>query len=456
MAADAFGEKSPSTVGAVATALGTLVAVGAFPSNPTPQGALTWNAVIMAVGILFVPFFRVIRRAPTMMNTENFVALGYVYWILLDLIQGAYDLNDASDEALRSALLAVGVSATMAWVGTMGKPWRIPRWLADVASRPLDPVTVRRLVPACFFLGMLNYLYAVDFDVVEMFSYLGANRWAAPWGRYQLGGWGSFIDQMPYFGYVLPSLTALVIVKRGFLRFESLLAVAATAIMLLFLSSGGGRRIIGVTVGAAIIVWLQAQPGMPIRRIVASLVAVVLLLAGMQFMLNIRSEGYQEFAEQGSEYQYLHVDDNFLRLAQTMQIIPAQHDYVYSRQIVFAAIRPVPRVFWPDKPIDSGFDLPAMLGMRGVSLSSSILGEWYISYGWLAIIFGGWLHGRLASTANQLRELGRKAQNPIVFALAIMILVSGMRSMQDLIIMSYAIFAWWAINRLIKRRDPAA
>jgi hypothetical protein len=39
-----------------------------------------------------------------------------------------------------------------------------------------------------------------------------------------------------------------------------------------------------------------------------------------------------------------------------------------------------------------------------------------------------------------------------VFALAIMILVSGMRSMQDLIIMSYAIFAWWGVNRLIAPR----
>jgi hypothetical protein len=123
---------------------------------------------------------------------------------------------------------------------------------------------------------------------------------------------------------------------------------------------------------------------------------------------------------------------------------------------VFALIRPVPRVFWPNKPIDPGFDLPSMLGMKGVSLSSSILGEWYISYGYLALAIGAWLHGRLALFANQLRELGKKGDNPIVFALAIMILVSGMRSMQDLVIMSYAIFAWWAINRFIVRRAVTA
>jgi hypothetical protein len=455
MAADAFGERSAAAVGMVASALATLVALGLFPDNPSPQGALMWNASVLSAGIVFVPVFRILRRSPTMMNAENFVAFGYVYWILLDLIQGAYNLRDASDDSLRSAMLAVGLSATAMWAGTIGTPWRVPRWLADVASRPLDADTVRRIVPVCFVLGMLNYAYAVHFNLPEMFSYLGENRWAAPWGRGQLGGWGSFIDQMPYFGYVLPSLTALLIVKRGLFKFESLMALSATAIMLLFLSQGGGRRIIGVTVGAAIIVWVQAQPGMQIKKLLGSLAAVIALLWAMQFMLNIRTQGYQSFVENGSEYDYLHVDDNFLRLAQTIQLIPAEHDYVYSKQIVFALIRPVPRVFWPNKPIDPGFDLSSTIGMRGVSLSSSILGEWYLSYGWLALLAGAWLHGRMALSANQLRELGRHAQNPIVFALAIMILVSGMRSMQDLIIMSYAIFAWWAVNRLVSRRAYA-
>lgn len=456
MAADAFGDKSSALIGLVATALGTLVALGMFPDDPAPRGALMWHAAVLSAGIVFVPFFRAIRRAPTMMNAENFVAFGYIYWVLLDLIQGAYVLDEARPESLRSAMLAVGLSAIAMWLGAMGSPWKLPNWLVDVASRPLDQRTVQRLIPICFGFGMMNYLYSTSFNIVEMFSYLGENRWAAPWGRGQLGGWGSFIDQTPYFGYVLPSLTALVISRRGFFKVESILAMGATAIMLLFLSQGGGRRIIGVTVGAAIIVWVQSQPGMQVRRILTSMAAVLALLWTMQFMLNIRTAGYQSFIEDGAEHDYLHVDDNFLRLSQIIQFIPAEHDYVYSKQVIFAVIRPVPRVFWPGKPLDPGFDLPALLGMKGVSLSSSIIGEWYLSYGWLAVIFGGWLYGRLALSANRLRECGRKANNPIVFALAIMILVAGMRSMQDLIIMSYAIIAWWGANRLVAKRTLSA
>ncbi|MEO7133662.1 MAG: oligosaccharide repeat unit polymerase, partial [Vicinamibacterales bacterium] len=112
-------------------------------------------------------------------------------------------------------------------------------------------------------------------------------------------------------------------------------------------------------------------------------------------------------------------------------------------------------VFWPGKPIDSGFDLPSIVGMKGVSLSTSIIGEWYLSFGWIAVMFGGWLHGRLARTVNVLRETPRFQTNPIVYGLAVMVLVSGMRSMLELVLMSYALVAWWAANRLTKSRAIA-
>ncbi len=442
-------------LGLATSALGTLSALLLFPDQPAPQGALVLPATVLAVSIIFVPAMRVITSAKTMMNADNFVAAGYVGWLLLDLIQGAYDLNDASDEALRSALIAIGVSAACMWAGAIGRPWPLPRWLISIARSPLDSRAVERLVPFCFFLGMFNYMYSVQFNLVEMFSYLGNNRWAVPWGRAQLGGWGSFIEQTPYFGYVLPSLTALTIARRGF-RFQTWMAIGASLIMLLFLAQGGGRRIIMVTVGAALIVWVQAQPGMKIKKVLTVAAVCGALVWTMQFMLNIRTRGYEEFLNSESEYDYLHVDDNFLRLAQVIQIVPERRDYVYFQQLSFTLIRPIPRVFWPGKPLNPGFDLASEVGLKGVSLSSSIIGEWYLSWGWAAVVFGGWFHGRLAGTASMLRDVGISSKNPIVYALAVMVLVAGMRSMQDLIIMSYALVAWWGVNRLVTPRAVLA
>ena len=452
--ADEAGIVARSTgplVGFVMSVIGILGAVVLFPEQASPRGALVVPALVLAAAIIIVPVMRGLTGAVTRMNAENFVAFGFVFWLLLDLIQGAYDLRDASDDALKLALIAVGLSSAAMWLGVAGRPWRLPRGIADLASSPLDNKTIGRLVPVCFVLGMLNYAYAVDFDIPVMFSYLGEQRWSAPWGRAQLGGWGSFIDQMPYFGYVLPSLTAVLIMRRGF-AFQTWLAIVMSAIMLAFLSQGGGRRMIGVTCGAAIIVWVQSQSSLNVRKVLTAGVALVGLLWVMQFMLNIRTVGYTEFVSRGeSEYDYLHVDDNFLRLAQVIQLVPAQRDYVYFQQLIFTAVRPVPRVFWPGKPIDPGFDLPSEVGMKGVSLSTSIIGEWYLSFGWIAVVFGGWLHGRLAGAANTLRTISDQA-NPIVFALVVMVLFSGMRSMQDLVIMSYALVAWWGANRLARKK----
>ena len=454
MAEPVFG-RSDAVVGFAATSAALLIALAVFPAEPSPQGALFLPAVILSIGILLLPLARGIRRSPAMLNAENLVAFGFVFWLLLDLIQGAYDLRDAADWAIRDAFIAIGVSAAAMWVGVAGRPWPLPKWIQEIARRPMDTKTVGRLVPICFLLGMFNFAYATSFQMDVMFSYLGEQRWAAPWGRQQLGGWDAFLDQMQYFGYVLPSLTALLIARRGFVP-QAWVAIVLSGIMEAFLAQGGGRRIIGVTVGAAIIVWIQSQKAINVRKLALAAAAAVALLAAMQFMLNIRSRGYEEYAARGtSDYDYLHVDDNFLRLSQVIEIVPIEHEHVGFQQLIFTAVRPIPRVFWPGKPVDPGFDLPAIVGLKGVSLSTSIIGEWYLSFGWIAVVIGGWLHGRLARTANVLRDNPEFRTNPIVYGLAVMVLVSGMRSMLELVLMSYALVAWWAANRLTQSRAVA-
>ena len=456
-AASVINRATTPLIGFAATIFATVLAVVVFfPDQPGPRGALTISAVVMTAGLLLVPAMRALSGSQETTNAENFVMVGFVFWLLLDLLQGAYDLRQASDDALRDALLSIGVSAAAVWIGVLGKPWQAPSWLVDVASRPLDTRALTRLVPICFVLGMFNFAYAVDFDIPVMFSYLGASRWSAPWSRGQLGGWNAFIDQMPYFGYVLPSLTALLIARQGLMRATTLIAIGCSVIMLLFLAQGGGRRLIGVTVGAALIVWVQAQPGRRFQNLLVVAVGAVALAWASQFILNIRSAGIESFLQRGSEYDYLHVDDNFLRLAQVIEIVPAQHPYVGAGHVSYALVRPIPRVFWPDKPIDGGFDLSRQVGLKGVSLSMSIIGEWYMSWGWVAVIFGGWLHGRLAKAANTLRDQGISSRNPIVFGLAVMVIVAGMRSMLDLIIMSYALVAWWGVNRLLSPKPAVA
>src|SRR5687767_945087 len=139
---------SAPAVGFAAAVLGTVIAtVAFFPDQPGPRGALVLPALILTIGLLIVPALRVLSGSEETTNAENFVMVGFVFWLLLDLLQGAYDLRQASNEALRDALLSIGVSAAAAWLGVLGRPWQAPSWLVDAASRPLETHAIRRLVP---------------------------------------------------------------------------------------------------------------------------------------------------------------------------------------------------------------------------------------------------------------------------------------------------------------------
>ena len=109
-------------VGCVAALIATVIAaVVFFPDQPAPRGALILPAMILTFGILVIPIARTLAGSSEVTNAENFVMVGFVFWLLLDLLQGAYDLKDASSEALRLALISIGVSAAAVWVGVAGR-----------------------------------------------------------------------------------------------------------------------------------------------------------------------------------------------------------------------------------------------------------------------------------------------------------------------------------------------
>src|SRR5687768_8789302 len=140
--------QSAPFAGVASAVLATVIAtVAFFPDQPGPRGALIMPALILTIGLLIVPALRVLSGSDETTNAENFVMIGFVFWLLLDLLQGAYDLREASSDALRDALASIGVSAAAVWVGLLGRPWKAPGWLVDVTSRPLEARTITRLVP---------------------------------------------------------------------------------------------------------------------------------------------------------------------------------------------------------------------------------------------------------------------------------------------------------------------
>jgi oligosaccharide repeat unit polymerase len=446
-------------LGLVSTVVGTVLALAFIPRNPFPAGELASSATAMALGLAAAPIAASFRNLRTMLRAEHLLVIAPIYWLLMDLIQGTYDLVDVDKASIEAAFLAIGLFVCGLWFAALLPPHFSPKALAKSASRRLSGKLLFRIILIFFILGIFKYAYPCNFDPALMLDGLMAERNSAPWARgSQATGIGAVLDHLGYFGYLLPTLTVLLWTRSRRLNPPVIIAIALSLMMAAFLAQLGGRRIIGVIFGAALICWIIEQEKLKIQHLLLVVVTSVVLLTGMQYMLEVRSVGVKDFLQQGAELRQtnLRVDDNFLRLSQIISIVPKQHPYVYEKQVIFALIRPIPRAMWPTKPLNPGFDLTVALGdqgMEGTSLTSSVIGEWYYSFGWVGVFIGGLIYGRLAGLASLLLVKDAESAGAIVYSLLAMTLFVGMRSMLELVLTSYAVLAWMGISWLLLRKQ---
>ena len=279
-----------SDLGIVATALGTFLAVSFIPDDPAPRGALFLSALALAAGLAAAPLAAAIRYPKSLLRAEYLLALAPIYWLLLDLLQGAYPLRGISPEQIEGAFISIGLFVVALWVAVTYRPWSVPAALVRSTSEEFSTKVFFSLAVAAFILGMLKFAIPTNFDVAQMWYYVGQSRWAAPWGRGQLGGWDAFLDQLQYFGYILPALTVIVGRRTGWGNARTLLCGGMAIIMVIFLSQSGSRRVIGVIFGIAFITW-GADRAASSNLALMGAGAVAALLLSLQVMLEYRRVG---------------------------------------------------------------------------------------------------------------------------------------------------------------------
>jgi hypothetical protein len=375
--------------------------------------------------------------------------IGLVYWLLLDLLQGAYPLAASRDDVIL-AFTAIGTMAAGVWLGTWGTGWSPPQFVLEAAKRQIRSVGLFRAAWIAFFLGMFYFAYSCDFDLSLMIAALGWCRFCAPWSTGEFGGWNAFFVHLQYFGFVLPSLAILIAHREGWVRPKAIVGAILSVIMIVFLAQGGGRRVVGVVLGAALITWLLLQARLRLKFLVGGLLGATLILVFMELMFQVRTFGFSaSYQETGLKSEALvRVDDNFLRLSQIMHFVPDVQPYADLQPLSYALALPIPRVLWPGKPSDPGYDLPKLLGLADASLSQSIIGELYAMHGLIVVFIGGLTFGRIASMWNKILTVPGTTKF-MLYSLGVMALFVGLRSMQGLVIMSYGLLGWFVIASLL-------
>ncbi|HJQ97088.1 MAG TPA: hypothetical protein VJ826_02185 [Candidatus Polarisedimenticolaceae bacterium] len=86
----------------------------------------------------------------------------------------------------------------------------------------------------------------------------------------------------------------------------------------------------------------------------------------------------------------------------TLQVFPEIEPFRYGKTLLVALLSPIPRAVWPDKPIGLGKELVWYLGpyysmtydpARGLSITPTIVGDFYANLGVFGILLGGLILG---------------------------------------------------------------
>jgi hypothetical protein len=446
--------------GALLTAVSLMSIVGGVtlallfvPSDVFPEGALAVSGMWMCLGLACAVGTDVISRGlAVVFRAEHIVMPGIAYFLLADLVQGLYPVA-ASADAVRAAFIAIGLFATGCALARMIPPLRLPRAIRESVAAEYSEGLLLGLLVAFFGLGMFRFFWASEFSIPMLLEGLRAPRFSAPWSRGQFGGSDALTDALINFGYPLATFTAMLVLRgRRWVNWKVGVGVLLSAVFLLFVAHGGSRRLVGVVVGAGLFTWACGNRGrLRFASALGILLTVAALLAAMDLLLEARGEGWAEYVYEAPGSGAIRVDDNFLRLTEMIEAVPGNHPHVGFEWIWYLIVRPVPRILWAGKPEDAGFSLPDYLGLEGVSLSTSVIGEWYMGFGWPGVLLGGLLFGVLGRTWSQVLEDGVTVKAVGLYGFGVMVLFLGLRSMIELILLCYPLILWILVDRLLRR-----
>ena len=440
--------------------LGTLGAIALIPQDTFLNTALQASALCMAAGLLLAPSVAVLRQPLSIVRPENLLLIGIVYWLLLEPVQGQSSVQTLDRRIIVDTYLLIGLFALTLVLGAIFLRASPRRTLLALTSAQLRSRTVLLAVAICFVLGMTKYWLACR---VQPGCYVDAffvGRFASAWGGHgKLGGAHSFIHHTIYVGSLFPALAVTLHRLRQRRDAQVLLAYGLAAVFVLFLARDGGRRTVGMIVGAAGILWLLISPRSGRYKAGLAIAGVLALVVAMQLVLAFRSSGLAGALQAGALDQAfsgttVRVDKNFRNLAWTRSLVPELHPYVGSQQLVYVLVRPIPRYFWPGKPVDGGFTLESTVGGTRGTYTESVIGDLYIMAGWWSVAVGGLVFGCLATLVAGVLRQSRTVGQHLIYAFGCLWLFVGLRSMHELVLGLYPILIWMALLFWLGRGRP--
>lgn len=440
----------------LAVLIGGLAALVFIPQDDWQQvGALRVSGALMISGLLFSVVVAIFKNPIALFRAELILMVGLVYWLVFDAVQANYPLS-ADRDAVVFLFVGVTVFGAFFWFGTavaspFGRTTELRHVVADVG-----PSFVFWAAIVCALMGLSYKTLSCHLQVSCLYEGLMGARFS---------GWAldpafAPLKRLRYGGYLALPLTVayFILVRRVTWRGAIVTALSLLNVVLLLMD---GRRAMGTTIGAGILIYVLLQPRIRFRHLVALASGAAVLLLIMEAMLAWRNIGFgRAFAEDlpvDTRPGIISVDRNLFHATRAISLVPSAHPHTGFDGIAYTFGHIIPRSIW-HRPPKFGFDyIGASMrrGRLGWTATFSVIGDLWVIGGWIALAAGGIFYGVLSNLASRLLLQPVSIRSRLLYTAAVMALFISFRAMFELVITGLAVltlfllfmFRDWVLER---------
>jgi len=393
----------------------TAVALNGF----TPHQLATEAAYGAGISIALSLFFDAKQGLSNLARADILALVGLYFLTLFEFLFYQPEFNSLTDvPTTRVAILA----CLLGHAGIIiGRHLRLggQKTLRELFTRPAPAGWMLTIFAVCLFLGHLQMLLAVNFNIFTMIDAFMGPRFSQPWGRNRLGDWRALLYELSMLLYLVPPIAGIIYARRSsYNAFQIGLVTLGFAFEMFYGFSSGTRNLFISFLVTFLIGYAFAMPkGRQTEMLAVMGGSLAAALVATVMMLNFRTVGLKEWLAGNRPVaeveKMVHVDMNLFVISQLVATFPKQHPYLGFEVPYLAIIRPIPRALWPGKPEGMSMSLEQAAGAdsEGWTVAASFVGEAYVAGGMVAVLITGLFFGcgtawwsRLASSKNS--ELG--------------------------------------------------
>lgn len=448
-------------------ALFGLALTGVFLNGETPFDVARFAAYGAGLSILVSVAWDLRRGVQNIVRADLLAIVALYFLTLCEFLVPQPEFNtlaemDTTRRAVIACLLGMGGLFVGRHIVAGGH-----RSLADLFARPVPTRWIIFVFVACLFLGHLQMLVAVNFNIFEMIDAMMGPRFSQPWGRGRLGDWKALLFELSMLLYLIPSIAGVVFARRHLFSKGQLLLVTLGFGFELFYGFSSGTRNVFISFVVAFLVGyaFALQRGRRKEMLTVLTASVAVTLIATVWMLNFRQLGLKAWLEGARIHsdvheKLLHVDMNLFVIGELVRVFPREHGYLGWEVPYLALIRPIPRALWPNKPTGMSASLESAAGADEESwtVAASFIGEAYIAGGMVVVLITGMFFGFLCTWWSQLASPKNSEIGVLIYASGFVAVAISMRSLfvfttALLPTIAAIIGGRWMVNQMKARAD---